>query len=116
MGSGAEKFFLLLCVSPSLLGDFISRLLTSFLSLMKEKKAKENQGDDRQQFFRVLRMMGSGAEKIFVLSRVSPSLLGDFISRLLTSFLSLMKEKKAKENQGDDRQQFFQVLRMIDSK
>jgi len=26
-----------------------------------------------------------------------------------------MKEKKAKENQGDDRQQFFQVLRMIDS-
>ena len=28
--------------------------LSSFLSLMKEKKAKENQGDDRLLFFRVL--------------------------------------------------------------
>ena len=27
---------------------------SSFLSLMKEKKAKENQGDDRLLFFRVL--------------------------------------------------------------
>ena len=83
---------------------------------MKKEKGIEGQGSDCQQFFRVLRMMGSGAEKIFVLSRVSPGLLGDFIPQLLTSFLPLMKKEKGIEGQGDDRQQFFQVLRMIDSK
>jgi len=36
------------------MGALFSDSLSSFLSLMKEKKAKENQGDDRLLFFRVL--------------------------------------------------------------
>ena len=57
MRSKAEKYFLLLFVSPGLLGDFIPQLLTSFLSLMKKEKGIEGQGGDRRQFFRVLRMI-----------------------------------------------------------
>jgi len=36
------------------MGALFFDLSSSFLSLMKEKKAKENQGDDRLLFFRVL--------------------------------------------------------------
>ena len=43
----------LVCMKKSMEALF-SDLLSSFLSLMKEKKAKENQGDDRLLFFRVL--------------------------------------------------------------
>ena len=43
----------LVCLQKSM-GALFSDLLSSFLSLMKEKKAKENQGDDRLLFFRVL--------------------------------------------------------------
>ena len=48
---------------------------------MKEKKAKENQGDDRHQFFRLHALV----------------------------VLEWMKEKKAKENQGNDRHQFSRL-------
>ena len=67
MMSRDKNFFFLLRVSPSLWLDFIPRSLSSFLSLMKEKKAKENQGDDRQHFFRTLRMMRSRDKKKFLL-------------------------------------------------
>ena len=43
----------LVCLRKSM-GILFSDLSSSFLSLMKEKKAKENQGDDRLLFFRVL--------------------------------------------------------------
>ena len=43
----------LVCLQKSI-GTLFSDPLSSFLSLMKEKKAKENQGDDRLLFFRVL--------------------------------------------------------------
>jgi len=43
----------LVCLQKSM-GALSSDPLSSFLSLMKEKKAKENQGDDRLLFFRVL--------------------------------------------------------------
>jgi len=43
----------LVCLQKSM-GDLFSDPLSSFLSLMKEKKAKENQGDDRLLFFRIL--------------------------------------------------------------
>jgi len=43
----------LVCLQKSM-GALFSDPLSSFLSLMKEKKAKENQGDDRLLFFRVL--------------------------------------------------------------
>ena len=36
------------------MGALFSDLLSSFLPLMKEKKAKENQGDDHLLFFRIL--------------------------------------------------------------
>ena len=52
---------------------------------MKEKKAKENQGDDRHQFSRI------HAPVVF----------------------KWMKERKAEENRSDDRHQFYQVREMI---
>ena len=70
MWGRVENFFLLLCISLSLLGDFVPRPLPFFLSLMKEKKAKENQGGDRRQVFRVLRMMRSRGEKFFADTRM----------------------------------------------
>ena len=52
--------------------------LPSFLSLMKEKKAKENQGDDRRLFFLGTSMDGL---KFFCLGRVTLHRLCFFITR-----------------------------------
>ena len=98
--------------------------LSSFLSLMKEKKAKENQGDDRLLFFRVLdrwneSVLPFGMYLVCLRKGLLPfgmclvclrKFMGALFSDPLSSFLSLMKEKKAKENQGDDRLLFFRVL------
>ena len=99
----------LVCLRKSMEALF-SDPLSSFLSLMKEKKAKENQGDDRLLFFRVLDRWNESVLPFgmcLVCLRKSMRVL---FSGPSSSFLSLMKEKKAKENQGDDRLLFFRVL------
>ena len=99
----------LVCLQKSM-GALFSGPSSSFLSLMKEKKAKENQGDDRLLFFRVLDRWNESVlpfGKCLVCLRKS---MEDLFSDPSSSFLSLMKEKKAKENQGDDRLLFFRVL------
>jgi len=111
-------------LSTKIYGDFVLRSLIFFFSLMKEKKAKENQGDDRLLFFRVLDRWNESLLPFGgMLDRWDESLLpfgmclvclrksmGALFSDPSSSFLSLMKEKKAKENQGDDRLLFFRVL------
>ena len=52
--------------------------IPSFLSLMKEKKAKENQGDDRRLFFLGTSMDGL---KFFCLGKVTLHRLCFFIAR-----------------------------------
>ena len=113
----------LVCLRNSMRALF-SDPLSSFLSLMKEKKAKENQGDDRLLFFRVLDRWNESVLPFgWMLDRWNESLLpfgmclvclrksmGALFFDPSSSFLSLMKEKKAKENQGDDRLLFFRVL------
>ena len=99
----------LVCLQKSM-GALFSGPSSSFLSLMKEKKAKENQGDDRLLFFRVLDRWNESLLPFgmcLVCLRKSMRVL---FSAPSSSFLSLMKEKKAKENQGDDRLLFFRVL------
>ena len=113
----------LVCLRKSM-GTLFFDLSSSFLSLMKEKKAKENQGDDRLLFFRVLDRWNESVLPFGgMLDRWDESVLpfgmylfclrksmGALFFDLSSSFLSLMKEKKAKENQGDDRLLFFRVL------
>ena len=99
----------LVCLRNSM-GTLFSDPLSSFLSLMKEKKAKENQGDDRLLFFRVLDRRNESVFPFGVCLVCLRNSMGALISDPLSSFLSLMKEKKAKENQGDDRLLFFRVL------
>ena len=83
---------------------------SSFLSLMKEKKAKENQGDDRLLFFWVLDRWDESVLPFGMCLVCLQKSMGTLFSGPSSSFLSLMKEKKAKENQGDDRLLFFRVL------
>ena len=83
---------------------------SSFLSLMKEKKAKENQGDDRLLFFRVLDRWDESVLPFDMCLVCLQKSMRTLFFDLSSSFLSLMKEKKAKENQGDDRLLFFRVL------
>ena len=113
----------LVCLRNSM-GALFSDPLSSFLSLMKEKKAKENQGDDRLLFFRVLDRWNEsvfpfGVCLVCLRKGLLPfgvclvclrNSMGALFSGPSSSFLSLMKEKKAKENQGDDRLLFFRVL------
>ena len=99
----------LVCLQKSI-GTLFSDPLSSFLSLMKEKKAKENQGDDRLLFFRVLDRWNESLLPFGMCLVCLQKSMGALSSDPLSSFLSLMKEKKAKENQGDDRLLFFRVL------
>ena len=92
------------------MGALFSDPSSSFLSLMKEKKAKENQGDDRLLFFRILDRRNESVFLFGVRLVCLRNSMGALFSDLLSSFLSLMKEKKAKENQGDDRLLFFRIL------
>ena len=97
------------CLRNSM-GALFSDPSSSFLSLMKEKKAKENQGDDRLLFFRVLDRWNESVFPFGMCLVCLQNSMGALFSDPLFSFLSLMKEKKAKENQGDDRLLFFRVL------
>ena len=99
----------LVCLQKSMEALF-SDPLSSFLSLMKEKKAKENQGDDRLLFFRVLDRWNESVLPFGMCLVCLRNSMRVLFSDPLSSFLSLMKEKKAKENQGDDRLLFFRVL------
>ena len=99
----------LFCLRNSM-GDLFFDLSSSFLSLMKEKKAKENQGDDRLLFFRVLDRWDESVLPFGMCLVCLQKSMGALFFDLSSSFLSLMKEKKAKENQGDDRLLFFRVL------
>ena len=92
------------------MGALFFDLSSSFLSLMKEKKAKENQGDDRLLFFRVLDRRNESVLPFGMCLVCLQKSMGALFFDLSSSFLSLMKEKKAKENQGDDRLLFFRVL------
>ena len=92
------------------MGALFSDPLSSFLSLMKEKKAKENQGDDRLLFFRILDRWNESLLPFGMCLVCLRNSMRVLFSDSLSSFLSLMKEKKAKENQGDDRLLFFRVL------
>ena len=88
--------------------------LSSFLSLMKEKRAKENQaptgggevGRVRDGLGVVFLDEGHRATGAFQMesdgsNRAAGATLGVcFLTFFLSSFLSLMKEKRAKENQG----------------
>ena len=93
---------------------FLTFFLSSFLSLMKEKRAKENQAptgggevcrvragagavflDEGNRAACALKMESNGSD------RATGATLGKcFPTFSLSSFLSLMKEKRAKENQG----------------
>ena len=99
----------LICLQKSM-ETLFSDPLSSFLSLMKEKKAKENQGDDRLLFFRVFDRWNESLLPFGMCLVCLQKSMGALFSDPLSSFLSLMKEKKAKENQGDDRLLFFRVL------
>ena len=99
----------LVCLRNSM-GALFTGPLSSFLSLMKEKKAKENQGDDRLLFFRVLNRWNESLLPFGMCLVCLRNSMGTLFFDLSSSFLSLMKEKKAKENQGDDRLLFFWVL------
>ena len=99
----------LVCLQKSMRALFTGSL-SSFLSLMKEKKAKENQGDDRLLFFRVLDRWNESVLPFGTCLVCLRNSMGALFFNLSSSFLSLMKEKKAKENQGDDRLLFFRVL------
>ena len=99
----------LFCLRNSM-GDLFFDLSSSFLSLMKEKKAKENQGDDRLLFFRVLDRWNESMLPFSMCLVCLQKSMGTLFFDSSSSFLSLMKEKKAKENQGDDRLLFFRVL------
>ena len=99
----------LVCLRNSM-GALFSDLSSSFLSLMKEKKAKENQGDDRLLFFRVLDRWNESVLPFGMCLVCLRNSMGALFSAPSSSFLSLMKEKKAKENQGDDHLLFFRVL------
>ena len=106
------------------MGALFSGPSSSFLSLMKEKKAKENQGDDRLLFFRILdrwneSVLSFGVCLVCLRKGLFPfgmclvclrNSMRALFSDPLSSFLSLMKEKKAKENQGNDRLLFFRIL------
>ena len=63
---------------------------TSFFPLMEEKRAKEDQGDDRHQVC----MVHGGCLRL---------LFGYFIFKDTTSFFPLTEEKKLSEEQGDGR-------------
>ena len=97
------------------LGMYFSAFsLSSFLSLMKEKRAKENQGargtcqfcrvqegagvvflDEGNRATGALKMESNGS------NRATRATLGkSFSAFFLSSFLSLMEEKRAKENQA----------------
>ena len=110
------------------IGGCAPRLFSPFLSLMKEKEAKENQGvRDAGQIYRVqagdvrdaapirhirpnFPGLGRGLDLLlssFLLSREEkkvPFIRGirqrERFCLLFSPFLSLMKEKEAKENQG----------------
>ena len=99
----------LVCLQKSM-GALFSDPSSSFLSLMKEKKAKENQGDDRLLFFRVPDRWNESMLPFGMCLVCLRNSMRALFSDPLSSFLSLMKEKKAKENQGDDRLLFFRVL------
>jgi len=93
---------------------FLTFSLSSFLSLMKEKRAKENQApteggevcrvqegagvvflDEGYRAKGALKMESNGS------NRVAGAVLGMYFPTFsLSSFLSLMKEKRAKENQA----------------
>ena len=93
---------------------FPTFFLSSFLSLMKEKRAKENQAPTGGgEVGRVWKRAGvvfldegnraTGALKMesYESNRAAGATLGVcFLTFSLSSFLSLMKEKRAKENQG----------------
>ena len=102
-------------VAGAVLGMYFSTFfLSSFLSLMKEKRAKENQAptgggevcrvragagavflDEGNRAACALKMESNGSD------RATGATLGKcFPTFSLSSFLSLMKEKRAKENQG----------------
>ena len=97
------------------LGRYFSTFsLSSFLSLMKEKRAKENQGARGTcQVCRVQEGAGvvfsDGGEWVIEVREMfldrgygpTSAALGMYFPTFsLSSFLSLMKEKRAKENQG----------------
>ena len=120
------------------IGGCAHRFLSPFLSLMKEKEAKENQGvRDASQIYRVpagdvrdtdpirhirpiFPGLGRGLDLFlpsFLLSREEkkvPFIRGmrqrERFCLLLSPFLSLMKEKEVKENQGvRDAGQIYRV-------
>ena len=99
----------LVCLQKSM-GALFFDLSSSFLSSRKEKKAKENQGDDRLLFFRVLDRWDESLLPFDMCLVCLQKSMRTLFFDLSSSFLSLMKEKKAKENQGDDRLLFFRVL------
>ena len=88
--------------------------LSSFLSLMKEKRAKENQAPTGGgEVGRVQEgadvVLSDGGERVIEVRKMflggdygaAGAALGRYFSTFsLSSFLSLMKEKRAKENQG----------------
>ena len=88
--------------------------LSSFLSLMKEKRAKENQAPTGGgEVGRVQEgagvVLSDGGERVIEVRKMflgggygaAGATLGMYFSTFsLSSFLSLMKEKRAKENQG----------------
>ena len=91
--------------------------LSSFLSFMKEKRAKENQGARGTcQVCRVREgagvVLSDGGERVIEVRKmflgggygVAGAALGRYFSTFsLSSFLSLMNEKRAKENQAPHR-------------
>ena len=87
-------------------------LLSPFLSLMKEKEAKENQGiRDACQVGRVLQTRQRGSRQVAGDNNASEKSTRK-TSPPSAEGLSLMKEKEAKENQGiRDACQVGRVLR-----
>ena len=93
---------------------FQTFFLSSFLSLMKEKRAKENQAPTGGgEVGRVQEgadvVLSDGGERVIEVRKMflgggygaAGAALGRYFSTFsLSSFLSLMKEKRAKENQG----------------
>ena len=96
---------------------FPTFFLSSFLSLMKEKRAKENQAPTGGgEVGRVQEgagvVLSDGGERVIEVRKmflgggygVAGAALGRYFSTFsLSSFLSLMKEKRAKENQAPHR-------------
>ena len=102
-------------VAGAALGMYFSTFsLSSFLSLMKEKRAKENQaptggGEVGWVQEGVGVVFSDGGERVIEVRKMfldggygaAGAALGMYFSAFfLSSFLSLMKEKRAKENQG----------------